>query len=227
MRGDSLAKMAGGAPPSHPKIYHITHVDNLAAIVQAGEILSDSRMLEANSGCTVVGMSGIKRRRIMELEVSCHTGTKVGDYVPFYFCPRSIMLYILYKGNHLDLEYHGGQRPIVHLQADLRAVVCWADAHNVRWAFSDRNAGTYFTGFYNRLDDLDKINWPAVASTDFRNRDGKEGKQAEFLVYQSFPWDLVETMGVIDERTAEQAKEALSNAERRPTIRIKPDWYYY
>jgi hypothetical protein len=73
-------------------------------------------------------MSEIKRRRLEELEVDCHPGTKVGAYVPFYLCPRSMMLFLLHKGNHVDLTYTGGQRPIVHLQADLRRVVEWAES---------------------------------------------------------------------------------------------------
>jgi len=40
-------------------------------------------------------MSTIKARRLYDLEVDCHPGTKVGEYVPFYFCPWSIMLYLL------------------------------------------------------------------------------------------------------------------------------------
>ena len=58
-------------PPDNPKIYHITHVDNLAAIVHAGEILSDARRLASPTDCTIVGMSNIKRRRLEEIEVSC------------------------------------------------------------------------------------------------------------------------------------------------------------
>ena len=109
--------------PDNPKTYHITHLDNLSRIVTAGVILSDARMLTSRSPATVVGISQIKRRRLEEIEVSCHPGTKVGEYVPFYFCPRSIMLFILYKANHPDLTYQGGQRPIMHLQADMRAAV--------------------------------------------------------------------------------------------------------
>ena len=109
--------------PDNPKIYHITHVDNLAAIAHADKILSDARRLTSTTNCTVVGMSSIKRRRLEEIEVSCHPGTRVGEYVPFYFCPRSIMLYILYMANHPDLAYRGGQRSIIHLQADLYAVI--------------------------------------------------------------------------------------------------------
>ena len=73
-------------------------------------------------------MSVIKARRLFELEVDCHPGTKVGEYVPFYFCPRSIMLYLFYRGNHPDLDYTGGQRPLVHLEADVHEVVEWAKA---------------------------------------------------------------------------------------------------
>lgn len=98
-----MAELAG-----NPKIYHITHLNNIGPIVQSGEILSDARMLAVPSGCTIIGMSKIKRRRLEEIEVSCHRGTRVGQYVPFYFCPRSIMLYILHMANHPDLTYRGG-----------------------------------------------------------------------------------------------------------------------
>ena len=114
-------------PPSQPKVYHITHVDNLAPIVDAGLIESDGRRVRQGSGQTSIGMSEIKRRRLYDIAVSCHLGTMVGEYVPFYFCPRSIMLYILYMGNHSDLTYLGGQEPVLHLQVDMEVAINWAD----------------------------------------------------------------------------------------------------
>jgi hypothetical protein len=120
-------------------------------------------------------MSAIKARRLFELEVDCHPGTKVGEYVPFYFCPRSIMLYLLYRGNHPDLTYTGGQRPLVHLEADLHEVIEWADSNGVRWAFSDRNAGIRYA-FYNDVNKFDRLDWNAIAATDFRDPIVKEGK---------------------------------------------------
>jgi hypothetical protein len=101
--------------PKHPKLYHITHVDNLAAIAKEGVLVSDAAMIARGGPSQPIGMSAIKRRRVEELEVSCHPGTKVGDYVPFYFCPRSVMLYVIHRANHPDLSYRGGQEPIVHL----------------------------------------------------------------------------------------------------------------
>ena len=45
--------------------------------------------------------------------------------------------------------------------------------------------------------DLHEVDWDAVHATDFRSTDVKEGKQAEFLVHESFPFDLVEQIGVL------------------------------
>ena len=112
-----------------------------------GVLWSDAERLRQGLNCTIVGMSEIKRRRLEELDVSCHLGTKVGDYVPFYFCARSIMLYLLYRGNHVDLAYRGGQGPIVHLEADLRSVVDWAESRAQRWAISRGNAGARYGRF--------------------------------------------------------------------------------
>ena len=75
-------------PPKNPKIYHSTHLNNLPQIVDS-VLWSDAERIRRALNCTIVGMSEIKRRRLEELEVDCHLCTKVGEYVPFYFCPRS------------------------------------------------------------------------------------------------------------------------------------------
>ena len=212
--------------PAKPKIYHITHVQNLSQLAASGWLWSDAKRIELNLDCHVVGMSAIKQRRLEKIEVKCHPGTMVGQYAPFYFCPRSIMLYILHRGNHPDISFEEGQRPIVHLQADLGAAVEWADNNGVKWAFSDRNAGVYVAEFFDNLEQVDKINWDAVAATDFRDVFVKEGKQAEFLMFEAFPWSLVETIGVIDRRIDSQVNQALAEANHRPPVRVERAWYY-
>jgi len=214
-------------PPAHPKIYHITHIDNLASIVALDRIESDSRRIQKGNGQTSIGMTAIKRRRLDEIAVSCHRNTMVGEYVPFYFCPRSIMLYILHMGNRVDLtHYHRGQAPVLHLQADMDAAINWANQNGVSWAFSDRNAGSYCADFYNSRDDLDKINWEAVESTNFRDPLVKEGKQAEFLLHNSCPWGLVEKIGVFNERIRNQTIDILQAARHKPVVTIEKAWYY-
>jgi hypothetical protein len=210
--------------PAQPKIYHIVHTDNLSSIVGDGCLWSDSAMREREGG-TVIGMGGIKQRRL-GLPVSCHDGTKVGEYVPFYFCPRSIMLWVIHCANHPELAYRGGQQPILHLEADLHKVVEWAEANERRWAFSLSNAGAVYTQFRTGVDRLGDINWNAVSASDFRPADIKEGKQAEFLVHQSFPWDLVEKIGIHSEGIATKVSAAIQGAAHRPQIEVKRGWYY-
>ena len=67
-------------------------------------------------------------------------GLRVGDCVPFNLCPRSVMLYVIYMGNNRELEYRGGQGPIIHLEADMRESVAWATVNEKRWAFTRSNA---------------------------------------------------------------------------------------
>lgn len=211
--------------PAQPKLYHITHVDNLPAILAAGHLKSDAAMINQGGPASAIGMSNIKQRRL-GLPVKCHPGDSVGAYVPFYFCPRSIMLFLIHCANHPELSYRGGQGPILHLEADLHEAVAWAAANGRRWAFSLSNAGAYYTEFRDRLEQLDEVDWEAVAANDFRDAPVKEGKQAEFLVQDFFPWQLVRRIGVIDASVYGQVVRALSGAPHRPTVEVRREWYF-
>jgi len=212
-------------PPPRPKIYHITHVDNLAAIIADGGLISDAAMIARGGPAAPIGMSKIKQRRL-SLPVHCHPSDHVGDYVPFYFCPRSIMLFVIHCGNHPELIYRGGQGPIVHLEADLYGVVAWATAAGRRWAFSLSNAGAYYTQFLASLHDLHQLDWTAIDATDFRSPPVKEAKQAEFLVHGFFPWTLVSTVGVHSPAVRTRALAAIAAGSHQPRVVVQRDWYY-
>lgn len=212
--------------PSSPKIYHITHINNLPNIAASMELVSDAKRIASGLTCSLVGMSTIKQRRLNEIEVSCHPGTTVGQYVPFYFCPRSIMLYILHMGNHPDVSYRGGQQLIIHLQADFNSVINWANSNAVHWAFSNGNAGARLTTFYNHPANLSQIDWAAVTSTDFRDAKVKESKQAEFLLFDVFPWTLIEKIGTINSTIATKVQTALASIGHQPVIAVEPSWYF-
>lgn len=171
-------------------------------------------------------MSAIKRRRIEELVVSCHPDTKVGDYVPFSFCPRSVMLYVIHKANHPELTYRGGQEPIVHLEADLHRVIGWAAENGRRWAFSLSNAGARYAQFRSRVEDLAELDWTAIAATDFRPQEVKEAKQAEFLVYERFPFELIDRVGVLSAAIQDRTRRLIAGGRHLPVVEIHPDWYF-
>jgi hypothetical protein len=140
-------------PPASPKIYHISHVANLAAIVNSGGLFSDAAMVQGGGPPANIGMPNIKHARLT-MPVHCHPGTFVGDYVPFNFCPRSVMLNIIWYANHPNLTYRGGQEPILHLEGDLNTVAGWANQNGVRWAFTLANARAVYTSFRASLDHL-------------------------------------------------------------------------
>lgn len=215
-------------PPAAPKIYHIVHVDRLPSIIAEGGLLCDAEIVQRQAAGqamgTTIGMSDIKQRRLTRLSLTSHPGLFVGQCVPFYFCPRSIMLYLIHRANHEELTYRGGQGPIVHLEADLAGTVAWANGNARRWAFTLSNAGAFY--FEDRADlaQLGEIDWDAVQARDWRGK--KEGKQAEFLVEQSFPWELVSRIGVGSQQVYGQVRAALKAAAHKPHVEIKPDWYY-
>lgn len=172
-----------------------------------------------------IGMSSIKQRRLA-LPVKCHPPDMVGAYVPFYFGPRSIMLYLIRMANHPELTYRGGQEPIVHLEADFGATVRWAEAHGKRWAFTLSNAGAAYTEFRADVARLSEINWDAVTATDFRDPMVKEGKQAEFLLWEFFPWELVRRVGVQSTVIHSRVLRSIESSTHRPSVEVRPEWYY-
>lgn len=169
-------------------------------------------------------MTTIKQRRMNHLQLSSHPGLFVGDCVPFYFCPRSVMLYVLHTANAPALTYHGGQAPIIHLEADLKATIAWAGTNDKRWAFTLSNAGACYFEDRASLDNLHEISWDAVHANDWRRC--KEGKQAEFLLEDSFPWHLVERVGVYSQAQYVLAANAIRSSGKTTPVEVLTDWYY-
>jgi len=216
--------------PSQPKIYHIVHVDRLPSIIADGHLWCDAEVVQRAPAGTTVGMNHIKQRRLEELALTSHPELHVGDCVPFYFCPRSIMLYIIHRANDPSLTYRGGKEPIVHLQADLYDCVAWAEQNERRWAFTLSNAGAYYFEDRCDLSQLSEINWPAVRTNQWSgsgiSSSIKEGKQAEFLLEYCFPWDLIERIGVCSRTIYQKVASILPIGGHRPQVEIKTDWYY-
>ena len=221
-------------PPAEPKIYHIVHVDRLSSIIADGNLWCDAeiaRRQAASPGMgTTIGLNGIKQRRLTRLTLASHPGLYVGQCVPFYFCPRSVMLYVISRADHSELAYHGGQRPIIHLEADLHQAVDWADRNGRRWALTLSNAGSNHFEDRSNLAQLGEIDWDAVQTNRWAGEgipsSVKEGKQAEFLVEQSFPWELVSRIGVRSPQVLDQVGEALHEAGHQPRVEVMPEWHY-
>ncbi len=213
--------------PSNPSIYHIVHIDRLESIMIDGGLHCDAMMADRPAVGTTIGMGNIKERRLT-WTVLCYPETCVGDYVPFYFCPRSVMLYRIHvnqgKDDDPDLAYQGGQEGIIHLEADLHRVVDWAQTNRQRWAFSTGSAAAAGSDFYADLQQLNAINWEAVQARNWS--EVRADKQAEFLIHGFFPWHLIYRIGVFSNDVRLRVGDMIREAAHRPRVTVMRDWYY-
>ena len=134
------------------------------------------------------------------------------------------MLFLLFKGNHPEITYQGGQEPIVHLEADFLETVQWAIQQKLRWAFTLSNAGSRYFEVRCELNQLNEVDWAAVQSTNWQQ--SRDAKQAEFLMEKEFPWHLVERIGVFSGEQRYAALQKIEGAKHRLLVEIRRDWYY-
>ena len=85
--------------------------------------------------------------------VPCGPGGTIHDYVPFYFAPRSPMLYTINRGNVPSCDYR--QSDIVHLVSEAQLIRDQARP----FVFSDIHAALHYARFFGNLCDLDQIEW--------------------------------------------------------------------
>lgn len=206
--------MAG--KPKRVLIYHITDIGNLPGIIAEGGLLSDAAM--QSRAPTVIGYDHVKRRRLTEIRVPCCNERFVGEFVPFYFCPRSPMLYVVNQGR--TTRPAGCQTSIVHLVSTVDVAVTLGAA----WAISDGNAGASHTSFFSNLEVLDALDWSAIEAKYWNAVTHQ--KQAEFLVADFFPWTAILWIGAMNDATKAQAEAKLQAHAHRPKVYVKPDWYY-
>lgn len=201
--------------PERP-IYHITHVDNLPGILQEGGLWCDAQRIARGLTTANIGHRHIKGRRL-RCPVRAAAGGMLGDYVPFNFCPRSVMLYAVHRG-HAD--YSGGQECIVHLESSIERAI----ATGRPWAFTDRHAELAHALHLDDLRRLDEVPWHVMGQHYWT--EVREERQAEFLVHQFFPWSAVLEVAAMTTATAVKVQALLSGARHMPRVTKRPEWYY-
>ena len=204
-------------------LYHITHLNNLPSILEVGGLLANSRLQQARMPFCDISYERIQERRA-RTHVPCGAGGVLHDYVPFYFGFRSPMLYTINRGNVPGCPE--GQTPILHLVTTAEAI----DAQELAFAFTDGHAVVSYSEFYDSLEDLDQVDWEIMrasfwADTD-EDGDRKRRRQAEFLVYEFLPWNLIAEIGVIDPTIQQQVQEILQDMNQATPVRVCRSWYY-
>jgi len=201
-------------------IYHITNIANLPAILAEGRLVSDAILATRQGGPAVaIGHNHMKRRRLQETRIQGAENRFVGEFVPFYFCPRSPMLYSVNLGN-TGLP-PGSQGEILHLVSSVATGI----GLGRQWAISDANAGTSYPDFYTDVAALDSaLDWNAINAKYWSQCASQ--KAAEFLVADEFPWTAIQMIGCHTQAVAVRVNAALDYARHKPIVQVMSDWYY-
>jgi hypothetical protein len=202
--------------PEQRLIYHITDAENLNGILADGGLYSDKVMSEREP--TVIGYDHIKKRRLQELTIPCAGNRLVGEFVPFYFCPRSPMLYTINIGN--TGRPHGCQRTIVHLVSTVR----FALGLDVAWAVADGNAGAMHTLFESSREAIANLDWEAIDAHYWSDK--RHQKQAELLVADFFPWSGFHEVGCHNSEVAAEVQALIRMENHQPKVSVQTGWYY-
>lgn len=211
--------LAGGR-----ELYHFTHVENLPGILSQGRLQCDSAIQLTTDLKVECGDRDIKAKR-RKLEVPLPPGGHPADYVPFYFAPRSPMLYKISKGQ--VLTYPDGQDPLVYLVLTVDAAI----GSGKPWLYSDGNCAAAITKYYADVTKLDQVvDWQVMGSKWWMNTiedpDRMRRRMAEFLVHEELPTDTVVKLATRTAETAKHVRAILAAEGVALQVDVRPAWYY-
>lgn len=205
------------------RVYRITHIHNLPLILEQGGIWCGNEVLSRGLNYVSIGDPDLTRKRSNK-PVAVAAGGTLNDYVPFYFCYRSVMLHKIWRKG--PDTYGGGQEPIIHLVTDVDTV----RNTGTPCFFTNRNAYMRYADQIEDFNRLDELNWETIRSREWKNtpndRQRMEHKMAEFLAHRFVPWSCIVGIGVYNESHRQDAVLCLDAANHRPEVRVVPKWYY-
>lgn len=211
-------------PDDGTYIYRITHINNLCLCVQYGLCAPNYRPTSFSTGFTNIYNEQIQGDRGNKKIVNRPNHT-IHDYVPFYFCPRSPMLYRIQRSNTAKPE-----DIIYFVSAPSNIKEAGKD-----FVFTDRNAWANAALWYDDFKDFNQLDWTAINAQMWSPNlsppppfDTKAKKQAEFLVYHNVEWDLLLGIGVYNKASKIKVGEILrsNGVNNNFKVIVTSNWYY-
>jgi hypothetical protein len=215
-------------------IFHITAIDNLRSIATTGALLAKRLVVEQQIDAADIAYEGVQGRRAVKV-VPVAPGGTLHEYVPFYFAPRSPMLFTINNGNVEGCDYR--QDDIVHLASHAQTI---RDGGHT-FAFSNLHAVKGFAEFFNDLSRLDQIDWSVFFEAPLiegfcqywhsrpdpaRHALRQESRMAEFLVHQQVPIAAIWEIGVRTNQGETRVRAVLEGTGWQPNVRVVSGWYF-
>lgn len=203
--------------------YRICHIDNVLHILQHG--LCTKHHPNASDKYISIGNPDIINVRD-ETQVKIAGYGNIGDYVPFYFTPKSMMLFNVITGWRAPLVPKRNKQEIVVIRCLISEL-----SKLERFFFTNGQANvTSITEHYNDVRHLDKIDWEIIHNSDFRKEandtDKQRRYQAELLVYAHVPIEYIESINVYNEIAANIVKKELAKTPSLLPVNVIPSYYF-
>jgi ssDNA thymidine ADP-ribosyltransferase, DarT len=199
---------------------HFTHIDHLDTIVTE-ELLCDAT---AGDGLLKLeaGNRDIKAGRRLR-KVGIHPFGCVADYVPFYFAPRSPMMYAI---SHGRVPHFGRDVAVLmYLVTTTQALV----GAGLTVLVTDRNARLDLAEFRPEADCEDLVDWGLMRQTYWNDTleypDRRERRMAECLVHRCVPFDVLHQIVVHGDQQATTVRGALTRHGKSTPVYVRPHWY--
>ena len=203
-------------------VMHFTHIGQLSSIVQHG-LWADTTIRTTGLVTAEAGDPAIKDRR-RRTPVHVGPGGVVGDYVPFYFAPRSPMLYKITKKQ--VPSYPGSTQDLIYLVSTVEALCSCGSV-----VFTDRNAAKATAEhFVEQAFLAARIDFELMRAVMWNNTDDEpdrmERRMAECLVHRNVPWSNVQQIVVLDAKRKTAVEQILGSVGVAIPVSVRPGWYY-
>lgn len=194
-------------------LFRLTHIDNISDIIKHG--ITHANSTNSNPNYRAIGDSTLITSRINKTVL----GISLGDCIPFYFGPRSPMLYVIQKG------YNGvkqvAAKDLIYCVINISAIA------EQDFIFSDGHAFNSLTDFYpkDRIADLNAlVSYQDVYAErwDTEDTDLKRRKEAECLFTHDISYDIIAGFVVY----SEAVKQRLQDMGVTKPISVRPGYYF-
>jgi hypothetical protein len=208
----------GGAAAKKPldlsaqRIFHVTHVSNLAAIIERGAILAATRP-EAPAEPHLDVSSHVTRELRETAEVN--PGTMVSEFVPFFLSPEATNWVELLSGaegvHWSDAARAANPTEFVVLAGTIGAI-------GEALVVSDGDAAGSVTRFAANAEAVDRMLRRLLA-------DEFSLITAEVLAHSHYNLEDVALIGVANDRTRDTVKALLKGAGVSAKVAVYPPWF--
>lgn len=209
--------------PDKRYCYRICHIDNLRHLLNVG-MCSKYHPLADPNFVRIGNIEIINARDTTDVQIAGYG--KVGEYVPFYFTPRSIMLYNIVTGHRAPKVPKVPRENILVIRCLIEQL-----AKCGRYFFTDGQANvSNGTNHFHDLKDLDKIDWSIIQTSSFSKStddlDRARRYQAEFLVHDHVPVSAVESIVVYNKFAQARVEAQLKELQKDLSVQIIRNYFF-